>query len=313
MALSLAIDAVCTCASLRPPSSPNARPFSAVLAVADVLEDIQVDVENVRRMGRNTQVARHLKLLTDAAEEATTVLVKCSNKKAAFFGREYIAKLDKAKADISEALGLLQGSMQISVKEDIADVQVTLKELDSRLQRSNHALTTELREILVARDGQMRAQMIEFLTKQCVVSDKDDFEIQLQEIQENEKTLLEDKALFDRELVESVMQLSLTESFPPTIQIEHKELDPQVTSILECPISLQLMRDPVVLQPGGQTMDRESLCKWLSIHPNTDPISMIEYDEPLSYFDNIAVRKMLMQVHGDASFVRFDDAEVLAN
>ena len=54
--------------------------------------------------------------------------------------------------------------MQISVKEDIADVQVTLKELDSRLQRSNHALTTELREILVARDGHMRAQMIEFLT-----------------------------------------------------------------------------------------------------------------------------------------------------
>jgi TPR repeat protein len=54
--------------------------------------------------------------------------------------------------------------------------------------------------------------------------------------------------------------------------------------------------------------DNKSICSWLLKHPNQDPVSQVLYDTPTMMFaDNIALRKVLMQVHGDEAYVKYDD------
>lgn len=40
-----------------------------------------------------------------------------------------------------------------------------------------------------------------------------------------------------------------------------------------CPVSLQLMRDPVLLVQTGQVYDRESIEGWFKSGHNTDPVT----------------------------------------
>jgi U-box domain len=68
------------------------------------------------------------------------------------------------------------------------------------------------------------------------------------------------------------------------------------------------MQDPVTLFPSGLTFDKKSICLWLSKHPNQDPVTQILYDKhTLMFADNIALRQILMQVHGDEAYVKYDD------
>jgi Leucine rich repeat/U-box domain len=74
-----------------------------------------------------------------------------------------------------------------------------------------------------------------------------------------------------------------------------------------CPISLDVMRDPVFLVDSGKTYDRESLCTSLLHSPDLEPSIGQHFDRPLSYTPNIAVRKMIMELFGDAHYQKYDD------
>ena len=83
---------------------------------------------------------------------------------------------------------------------------------------------------------------------------------------------------------------------------------------LTCPLSLESMRDPVVLcctDPRqhcyGHVYDRKSLCQSLLAHPNLDPKSNIRYTAPLFYvpcfwLKSYLQRKGLYQPHDDSRF-----------
>ena len=81
-----------------------------------------------------------------------------------------------------------------------------------------------------------------------------------------------------------------------------------VQALLLCPISCDVMEDPVILLPAGMTYDRKQICKSLLHHPNLDPSSGVRYDGKLQYCDNVAVRQLLMETYGDKAFRKYDDS-----
>ncbi len=81
-----------------------------------------------------------------------------------------------------------------------------------------------------------------------------------------------------------------------------------VHALLLCPISCDVMEDPVILLPAGMTYDRKQICKSLLHHPNLDPSSGVRYDGKLQYCDNVAVRQLLMETYGDKAFRKYDDS-----
>jgi TPR repeat protein len=81
-----------------------------------------------------------------------------------------------------------------------------------------------------------------------------------------------------------------------------------VHALLVCPISCDVMEDPVILLPAGMTYDRKQICKSLLHHPNLDPSSGIRYDGKLQYCDNVAVRQLLMETYGDKAYRKYDDS-----
>jgi Sel1 repeat/U-box domain len=78
---------------------------------------------------------------------------------------------------------------------------------------------------------------------------------------------------------------------------------------LICPISWCQMKDPVMVFPSGHSFDKESLLGWLLMHPSKDPITRVEQETPLTFADNVNLRKVLVAHHGDDAYVKYDDTE----
>ena len=85
-------------------------------------------------------------------------------------------------------------------------------------------------------------------------------------------------------------------------------MPPSVQALLLCPISCDVMEDPVMLLPAGITYDRKQICASLLHHPNLDPSSGLRYDSKLQYCDNVAVRQLLMETYGDKAYRKYDDS-----
>lgn len=66
--------------------------------------------------------------------------------------------------------------------------------------------------------------------------------------------------------------------------------------LLQCPISLERMEDPVVVFPSGHSYDRKCICASLLIFPCLDPKSGVYYDKPLCIVTNFAMRSLLIDM-----------------
>jgi TPR repeat protein len=82
-----------------------------------------------------------------------------------------------------------------------------------------------------------------------------------------------------------------------------------VHALLLCPISCDVMEDPVILLPAGMTYDRKQICQSLLQYPNLDPSSGVRYDGKLQYCDNVVVRQLLMETYGDKAYRKYDDSD----
>jgi WD40 repeat protein len=128
------------------------------------------------------------------------------------------------------------------------------------------------------------------------VSDRQDLLEQLREIQKEKDEIIAEKELFDKQLLNAVIALSL----PPPI-------DDRTESKLTCPITGELMKDPVILE-SGHTFDRESLCKALLEKPTHCPING-DLRKRLQFHDNTFARQDLIHYFGDSAYQKFDDSE----
>ncbi len=82
----------------------------------------------------------------------------------------------------------------------------------------------------------------------------------------------------------------------------------EMEDILNCPISLCAMRDPVTLLQSGHTFDRQSLCQWLLVNPTRCPLTHVDYREKLQYGDNVKIRQLIIVYLGDDAYQRYDDS-----
>ena len=81
--------------------------------------------------------------------------------------------------------------------------------------------------------------------------------------------------------------------------------DASLEWLLQCPISLERMKDPVVVFPSGHSYDRKYICQSLLYHPNLDPKSGVYFEAPLRYTTNFVLRNILQEMQ---SFVPHDDS-----
>jgi hypothetical protein len=82
----------------------------------------------------------------------------------------------------------------------------------------------------------------------------------------------------------------------------------EIEKLLTCPISHDIMNDPVTLDKSGHVFDRESLCKSLLKKPTKCPLTNTDYGEKLHYADCISIRKLLTMFMGEKGYQRFDDS-----
>jgi hypothetical protein len=99
----------------------------------------------------------------------------------------------------------------------------------------------------------------------------------------------------------------LTIPFADAVAVDERSLPPRNEFI--CPLSREVMKDPVLLLQTGITYDRMHLCRALLTEPDVDPATKTRYDEKLRYSDNLLVRRLLVWTYGDDVFHRYDDVE----
>lgn len=86
--------------------------------------------------------------------------------------------------------------------------------------------------------------------------------------------------------------------------------------MLTCPLSRQLVEDPVLLLAGSdkhRMYDRRALCNHLRDNPNVEPSTGKHYSEPLKYTDSDVHRYLLMTNYGASALVPYDDTDFLKN
>ena len=86
------------------------------------------------------------------------------------------------------------------------------------------------------------------------------------------------------------------------------EMTDEIKELLKCPISHDIMRDPVTLVQSSQTFDRESLCNSLLKNPTRCPLTNKDYGEKLKYIDNVGIRQFLVMYLGGDAYQKYDDS-----
>ena len=298
--------------------------------VMDVLNGFLEEFYEGKATG-NTRLRRPLELLLSATKEGEQVLEKCASKRkllAFVFSRQLLGMLGKAKGDVEEAMRLLLlSSVQIQVStrrvmDAVNESMVELHHLINDSCASKHAVADLIqRELELHRHNQaatLAQATSEVLVKMGVVSCAKEFDDQLVDLKLEADRLRHSKVVYDQEILEAVLALSLeTEEgkghaceTPRPAVLNPDALQPSGEgNSLVCPISLEIMHDPVVVTESGITYDREYLCNSLLAHPDLEPATLQHYDRPIDYCPNIAVRNMVTNLYGDSYFQKYNDDE----
>ena len=86
------------------------------------------------------------------------------------------------------------------------------------------------------------------------------------------------------------------------------QMTEEIRGILTCPISHEIMRDPVSLDKSGHVFDRESICSCLLQNPTRCPLTGTEYGVKLDYAECTSIRKFLTLYMGDEAYQKYNDS-----
>jgi U-box domain len=296
--------------------------------VVKVLKGVQKEIANADSSQQNTTLRAPMELLRAATTEGGRVLENCSNKRkllAFVFSRQQMGMLGKAKADIEEAMRLLQASsvgIQVSTQQIVGRVSERLEKLNRQINASyasqnevTELIRSEMRQHHERQGSTMAAALSDALVQLGVVSSPQDFAEQFAELRKEADTIRQAKVIYDEEMLEAVKALTAPREEaaaapgPASPQRLGSESTSAVQECLICPISGEIMRDPVSVMESGLTYDRQSLCASLLLYPDLDPAIGQRFDRPLHYAPNVAIRKLLMTHYGDSYYQKYDDAE----
>lgn len=249
---------------------------SSMIEVAGVLQDVH---DHNPSIGNGDCFSQTLRLLQRSMKEVSDVLRVCSIRHldpAFLLGKECIIRLERALGDITEALSILQrdSACRQDISQDICIVRGKLADLAKVLSKKHHRGT----------ESNVHPRVVRGKTYRNLVS------------------ALQSSRSWDQEQTEPASDTELVE------EEECKPQSPDIDARLTCPISFEIMEDPVVLAANGLSYDRSGLCKWLLRCPHRDPTGK-EYDHPLEFFPNITLRGIIMDKFGDAAYVPHDDSK----
>jgi uncharacterized protein len=317
----------------------EAQQFRRILRTSrSILGDVKLQLEN--NPYRVTSLAESMDQLKAAVETGKTVFEKCVGQQSSqrrlkqfVFTKKYIEKLAEAGNRIQSALGMLSAA-GVVIQGDVLEGVDELKKQNTTLQLIAQTYHNEILDQLERQSTLTEALphiLLQELIKLGVVSNRQDYTLQMEDIAKEARELHSDRRNFnthkvqvdefillaDNAIVQMVEQLSLNESNKVYQQaydsISAPKASPppsnnELNALLQCPISLDRMQDPVTLFPSGHTFDKKSICVWLLTNPDCDPMSQKKYDTPMSIADNISLRQLLMQQHGDTAYVKYDDS-----
>lgn len=247
---------------------------------------------------------------------AQTLLLEEKKILALVFSKQLMGMLSKAKGDIEEAMRLLVVSsirVQVSTRRIMESVSERLDELHEQINANypgKHEVSDLFRtEMQLHRNGQgtarMQAALSEVLVRSGVFKNAHDLADHLDDLRRDAEGLHKAKAIYDQEILDAV--LVLTAADPQELDSNSASLG--VQECLLCPISGEIMRDPVTVMESGLTYDRKSLCSSLLTYPKLEPCTGQRFDHPLHYTANIAIRNMVTMHYGDAFFEKYDDSK----
>jgi tetratricopeptide (TPR) repeat protein len=97
---------------------------------------------------------------------------------------------------------------------------------------------------------------------------------------------------------------------PERVWPQRPPMTDAIQRILTCPISGDIMQDPVILFPSGKTYDRKSICTWLLRNPTPrDPWTNEPLDRHMTYVENREIRETLIYYLGEEAYKQYDDAD----
>jgi hypothetical protein len=290
--------------------------------VVEVLEDVQHEMARGNVTG-TTKLHTPMELLQSATREGGEVLKKCSSTKkllAFAFSRQLMGMLNKARSDIEEAMRLLLVSsvrIQASTHHLMQGIGARLEQLQDQINSSyssKHEVADLIRKELKQHErnqGHSIAQALsDALVEMGVVDDTQDCAEQLDGLQREAEMLRTAKVVYDEDLLEAVK--ALTAVPPPASHVKPPlatTASSAVRDCLVCPISKEVMRDPVTVDGSGITYDRKSLCRSLLSYPDLEPLTRQRFVRPVSYTPNLIARNLVMMQYGDSYYVKYDDEE----
>lgn len=209
-----------------------------------------------------------------------------------FFSDEYLSKIKRATAKIQLALT----SATFANVAGLSQVTATITNFHATVDTHHSEIVETLQK------HENRLEQMNLLMQAHLVENKEEFAQMLTEAADKAEIFYRDnKPLIDKNMYEWVLQMSREEK----ASRDYDSMD----SPLLCPISKDIMEDPVLLVQSGNSYDRKHLCQSLLSYPTLDPQSGMEYAKPLEYVDNVVVRSMLID---KGRYVKHNDTEFLA-
>ena len=264
-------------------------------SLLDNLHEILLDVrkalgEDEQRDQEHTSLRKPLQDLKRAIKKGKSVVDECTNLKklqAFIFSGEYLRTLRQAANEIKECLQSLQTAgivLQVGTLNKIELVSSMVSQLGSKIEEHHN----ELKELITrnADSSERRIKEMEILLR-SIVSNPKDLHEQAQEIAANAQELRSAKGFAENTMLEWALRVS------------------EIPDSIICPISLDVMEDPVLVLESGITYDHKHLCSSLLEHPDLEPVTRTHYDKMLNFAPNLTVRNMLMEQYGDSAFKKY--------
>lgn len=182
--------------------------------------------------------------------------------------------------------------------------------MKTELMGTSNDATDLLLDVVLSRLRKIPDQVVAQLHKRDVVSSTQDCYRQIRDIQLDHDTFWSTKETYDEELRASICYGIVTSPQNPTpAPLTPPPISGEIEKLITCPITLEFMKDPIMIVQSEQTCVQESLCQWLLEHPSQCPVSSQNFGTKLDIRDNLVTQQLLMHFMDDEAYQKYNDTD----
>jgi hypothetical protein len=236
--------------------------------------------------------------LVDALRGVLDTVQLCARNpiKARVMPGTYAGKLQKACAAIEDAMkgiGLSSAAVAAEARNAARDLQAEFTDLSGFLTTAQQSNEAFMAQILTAVKNN-HEETLRSIAAQNNLSGVEELKRSLAAVEFEKQQLRTEKVSLYRAELECVIELSRAaagamESCPKSYK---------------CPITLDIMEDPVILEQSFQTYERKALMHALAERPGVDPMSNQPFEGEPKLIKNYSIRSAIdewMRSHGGGS------------